>query len=87
MNSRKRQAPEPLLPLRFPKQPRLALVGYNGGAPSPSEKEGILSRWLKVGNEVAKLTYDTVMILMPCEYSKALIYFSIPYPLSSNVHI
>lgn len=51
MNPRKRRADEPLLPLRMPKQPRTTLLGHNGENPSPSQHEGILSRWISLARE------------------------------------
>ncbi|KDR84787.1 hypothetical protein GALMADRAFT_217849 [Galerina marginata CBS 339.88] len=64
MHSRKRRAPEPLPP-RNSKHPRSALVGYDGGAPSPSEKERILCRWTRIGQEFLDLVTDTAMALFP----------------------
>ncbi|KAF8971539.1 hypothetical protein BDZ97DRAFT_1753332 [Flammula alnicola] len=65
MNPRKRQAHQPLLPIQRPKQPRLALQGYDGGAPSPSEKEGIRSRWLSFAKEFTVLLTDTFEVILP----------------------
>jgi len=59
MNPRKRQAAEPLLPIRLPKQPRRTLKGFDGGAPSPNEFEGILARYRRVGRDTLELFVDT----------------------------
>jgi len=56
MNSRKRQASEPLLPLRSSKHHRTA-----GEGPT----DGILSRWLILGQESWKLIFETVSYLLP----------------------
>ncbi|CAA7264723.1 unnamed protein product [Cyclocybe aegerita] len=65
MISRKRQAPETLLPLRNPKQPRRTLKGYGGGPPSPSQEVGILARYRRIGKDAAVLLADTVAYWMP----------------------
>lgn len=59
MNTRKRQAAEPLLPLHAAKQPRTTMVGHDGGNPSPSQDVGLLSRWVTFGKELGNLTLDT----------------------------
>ncbi|KAJ3507661.1 hypothetical protein NLJ89_g6179 [Agrocybe chaxingu] len=65
MISRKRQAPESLLPLRNPKQARRTLKGYDGGPPSPSQEVGILARYRRIGQDAAVLLADTVAYWMP----------------------
>lgn len=62
MNPRKRQAPDNISTRRH-KQPRLALKGYDGGTPSPSEKEGLLSRWNRFRLEFYSLSVDTFTII------------------------
>lgn len=62
MNPRKRQASD-TLPIRRHKQPRLTLKGYNGGKPSPSEKEGLLSRWNRFRMDFVALSADTLTVI------------------------
>ena len=62
MIPRKRQAPD-TLPARRNKQPRLALKGYNGATPSPSEKEGLLSRWNRFRMDFIALSTDTLAVI------------------------
>jgi len=59
MNSRKRPAAEPLLPLHSAKQPRTRMVGYDGGNPSPSEVVGLLSRWKSIWKDFGDLAIET----------------------------
>ena len=61
MNSRKRSAAEPLLPLHSAKQPRTRMVGYDGGNPSPSEDVGLLSRWKSIGRDFGILAIETMV--------------------------
>lgn len=60
MNSRKRQAPEPLLPLRSSKQPRTAFKGFDGTNQSPSELVSIQSRWAALAKQMVDLVADSV---------------------------
>ena len=62
MNPRKRQASD-TLPIRRHKQPRLTLKGYSGGKPSPSEKEGLLSRWNRFRMDFVALSADTLTVI------------------------
>ena len=63
MNPRKRQAPDTQSTCRRHKQPRLALKGYGGGTPSPSEKEGLLSRWNRFRMDFVALSADTLTVI------------------------
>ena len=63
MNPRKRQAPDTLSARRH-KQPRLTLKGYSGGKPSPSEKEGLLSRWNRFRMDFVTLSADTLTCIL-----------------------
>ncbi|KAF8624771.1 hypothetical protein AX15_005662 [Amanita polypyramis BW_CC] len=65
MNSRKRSAQEPLLPIRSAKQPRVAPCRLDGDPASPSEYQGILSRWLALGQDFFKLSVETVFYIIP----------------------
>ena len=62
MNPRKRQASD-TLPCRRHKQPRLTLKGYSGGKPSPTEKEGLLSRWNRFRMDFVSLSADTLTVI------------------------
>lgn len=62
MNPRKRQAPD-TPSTRRNKQPRLALKGYNGDKPSPSENEGLLSRWNRFRMDFIALSTDTLAVI------------------------
>ena len=62
MNPRKRQASD-TLPIRRHKQPRLTLKGYSGGEPSPTEKEGLLSRWNQFRMDFVALSADTLTVI------------------------
>jgi hypothetical protein len=63
MNPRKRQAPDTPSARRH-KQPRLALKGYRGGKPSPSEKEGLLSRWNRIRMDFVTLSAETLTVVL-----------------------
>ena len=63
MTPRKREAPDTLSTRRH-KQPRLALKGYGGGTPSPSEKEGLLSRWNRLRMDCLSLSFDTLIQIL-----------------------
>lgn len=65
MNNRKRPAQEPLLPIRSAKQPRVAPYRLDGDPASPSEYQGILSRWLSLGHDFFKLSVETVFYIIP----------------------
>ena len=70
MNTRKRPAAEPLLPLHAPKQPRTAMAECDGGNPSTLDRAGILSRWKRVVSDLSALTVDTVKVAfdLACQY-------------------
>lgn len=64
MNTRKRQAADPLLPFHSPKQRRIRMVGYDGGNPSPSQDTGLLARWVTFGRLFKELGSDTVKAII-----------------------
>lgn len=60
MNHRKRPAPEPLLPLRAPKQQRTARRYQNTAHISQSVSDkNIFSRWISLGTDALSLVKDT----------------------------
>ncbi|KIL71119.1 hypothetical protein M378DRAFT_155985 [Amanita muscaria Koide BX008] len=65
MPGRKRSAQDPLLPSRSAKQPRTASFRLDGDPASPSEYQGILSRWLALGQDFFKLSVETVFFIIP----------------------
>jgi hypothetical protein len=65
MNNRKRAAQEPLLPIRAAKQPRVTTHRLDGDPASPSEYQGILSRWISLGQDFFKLSVETVFYIIP----------------------
>ncbi|KZT06770.1 cysteine proteinase [Laetiporus sulphureus 93-53] len=59
MNLRKREAPEPLLPLRAAKQPRLSKSNAYGDTSSANQMEGLPARWMRLGMDFVTLTLET----------------------------
>jgi len=59
MNPRKRRAEEPLLPLRSSKHTRQSHLRTDGQPASPTQTEGILSKWISIGSDLVKLTVET----------------------------
>ena len=73
MNPRKRQASD-TLPIRRHKQPRLTLKGYSGDKPSPTEKEGLLSRWNRFRMDFVALSADTLTVIFSSLWFNEYIY-------------
>lgn len=60
----KRNASDPLLPLRSPKQARKTFIRADGERASPSESETLGSRWKAVAKSVVDLTRETANYLV-----------------------
>ncbi|KAI5898624.1 uncharacterized protein SCHCODRAFT_02169920 [Schizophyllum commune H4-8] len=72
MSHLKRKADGPLLPLRAPKQPRTAFLGYDGANAGPSNLMGVLSKWMASVGEIMESGLNAVrdLSLLPPEESQ-----------------
>ncbi|KAF9270478.1 cysteine proteinase [Marasmius fiardii PR-910] len=64
LNTRKRPAPEPIIPINIRKQPRTSLFNNIGEKQSPSSNHGLLSRWKGFAKDFVDLGRDTFSFLL-----------------------